>query len=420
MGGDDDAPPKVLVPCLGVPLLDHLRRAVEPLGAAETVVVTGHRADLVDAWLGEHWPGARIVLQVPQNGTGHATRLALEAIPDFDGDVLVLNGDVPQLHTSDLEHLLAAHRDTGAQASLLTGVVDEPGRLGRVVRDADGAFEAIVEAADADAAVLAIKEFNTGIYAFDAAALREAVGGLSTANAQGEEYVTDAVGLVDGVVTPVPCADPGSLSGVNDWADLAIATSLIRRRITAAHMARGVVVTDPDTTVIEVDVEIEAGATVFPFSYIGKGCRIGAGAEVGPFARLRNGAVLEAGAQVGNFVEVKNSVLRAGAKAKHLTYLGDADVGERANIGCGTITANYDGKDKHRTTIGADASVGSGTVLVAPVTLPEGARTGANAVVLPTTKAQPGDTVAGVPARVVSKKNDDASAPDAEKEESSA
>jgi len=424
MGGEDDAPPKVLVECLGAPLLEHVRRAVAPLDADETVVVTGHRADLVDAWMTKHWSEAQTALQQPQNGTGHATRLALEAIPDFDGDVAVLYGDVPQLHTADIERLLAAHRGTKALASLLTGVVDEPGRLGRVVRDATGRFERIVEAADADAAVLAIKEFNTGIYVFDAATLRAAVSDLSTANAQGEEYVTDAVGTIaaKGTVTPVLCADPRSLSGVNDWGDLATATALIRRRITSEHMARGVVVTDPDTTVIEIDVEIEAGAKIFPFTHIGKGCRIAAGAEVGPFARLRGGAVLEADAVVGNFVEVKGSRLGAGAKAKHLSYLGDADVGENANIGCGTITANYDGKNKHRTTIGPGASTGSGTVLVAPVTLPEGAKTGANAVMLSKTPAQAGDTLVGVPARVISRKSneDGGSASDAAKEESSA
>ncbi|MDJ0523074.1 MAG: NTP transferase domain-containing protein [Planctomycetota bacterium] len=404
LGGGDDLPPKVLLDCLGIPLIEHVRRALAPLGAAETVVVTGYQAEVVDAWLEDAWSDARRVLQEPQNGTGHATRIALDALPDFDGDVLVIYGDVPQLLTDDLRHLLDAHRDREAAATVLTGVVPEPGLLGRIVRDANGAFARIVEARDATPDELALTEFNTGLYVFDAAALRPALAGLTTDNDQGEEYLTDALTSIAGTggrIEAVCSADPRSLLGVNDWADVAAAVATLRRRICDEHMRRGVRITDPDTTVIEADVEIAPDAHVYPFTHIGIGCRIGAGAKVGPFARLRGGTVLEPGAEIGNFVEVKGSTVGAGAKAKHLTYLGDAQVGAKANVGCGVVTANYDGKRKHQTVIGPEASIGSGTILVAPVEVGRGGTTGANAVILPKDGVPEGATVVGVPARVL-------------------
>jgi len=399
-----DLPPKALLDCLGLPLLEHVRRALAPLAAAETVVVTGHKADEVEAWLGEGWADARIVRQVPQHGTGHAARLALDALPDFTGAVLVVYGDVPQLRTEDLARLLAAHPTSGSAATVLSGVIAEPGLLGRIVRDDQGAFARIVEARDAAPAELAVTEFNTGIYVFQAAALRAALAELSTDNDQGEEYLTDAiehVAAAGGVVSCVPAADPRALLGVNDWQDVAAAIATLRRRVCAEHLRRGVRITDPDTTVIEADVEIAPGAVIHPFTHIARGCRIGAGAQVGPFARLRGATVLEAGAQIGNFVEVKGSIVGAGAKAKHLTYLGDADVGAGANVGCGVVTANYDGRRKHRTVIGPGASIGSGTILVAPVEVGRDATTGANAVILPKDGVPAGATAVGVPARVL-------------------
>lgn len=406
-----DPPPKVLVSCLGVPLLEHVRRALAPLQADETVVVTGHRHEAVDAWVAEHWTEARTVLQEPQRGTGHAVRVAMDVLPEFDGDVLVVYGDVPQLLTRDLESLLGAHRQRHARAALLTGVLPDAGSLGRIVRDRAGRFERIVEAKDAANRpdILAIGEFNTGIYAFRADALRPAVQDLSRDNAQGEEYATDAVVRIaegGGVVESVHAFHPASLRGVNDHTDLADATSLLRRRIATEHMRAGVTIVDPDTTIIEADVEIAPGATIYPFTHLARGTRIGADAKIGPFARLRGNTVVEARAEIGNFVEAKAAHFGEGAKAKHLTYVGDAEVGPGANIGCGTITANYDGTHKHRTTIGPRASIGSGTVLVAPVTVKEGGVTGANAVVLAGQDVEPGQVVVGVPARPIQKRED--------------
>ena len=400
----DETPPKVLLECLGVPLLEHVRRAVTQLAPDTVVVVTGHDAERVEAWLADSWPEALAVRQIPQEGTGQALRLALDAIPTFEGDVIVAYGDVPQVRGADLARLLETHRGADAGATVLSGRATDPGALGRIVRGVGGAFVEIVEARDAASRpeVLAVNEFNTGFYAFDADALRPALVDLSRANAQGEEYATEAVNRIAASgrgVASVLAEDPGALLGVNSFDDLAQAVSAVRRRIASEHMARGVHIVDPDTTVIEVDVEIAAGARILPFTHVGRGCRIGKGASVGPFARLRGGTVLEAGAEAGNFVEMKATRMGEGAKAKHLTYLGDADVGARANIGCGTVTANYDGKRKHKTTIEERASIGSGTILVAPVTVGAGARTGANAVVPSGRDVPPGETVVGVPAK---------------------
>lgn len=400
----DDAPPKVLVECLGVPILEHVRRAVAPLAPERTLVVVGYGAADVRAWLDGAWSEARAVLQEPQLGTGHAARTALDALPRFEGDVLVVNGDVPQLRLADLEALLGRHRATGADAVFLTGIAADAGRLGRVVRDASGAFASIVEAKDAAGRpeILALREFNTGMYAFRVEALRPALARLTRENAQGEEYLTDALAHVQragGRVEALPHADAAQLLGVNTHSDLAHAFSVLRRRVVEEHLARGVTIVDPDTTLIELDVSLAPGARILPFTYIQRGCRVAAGAVVGPFARLRGKADIGPHAEIGNFVEVKSSTVGAGAKAKHLAYLGDAVVGNDANIGCGTITANFDGKHKHTTEIGARARIGSGTVLVAPVRVGEGAVTGANSVVTARRDVLPGQTVAGVPAR---------------------
>ena len=409
-----DAPPKVLLECLGAPLLEHVRRALEGLGADLTLVVVGHQAAQVRAYLDQRWKGARPILQDPQNGTGHALRLAMDALPRFDGDVLVVSGDVPQVTRAALERLLAKHRAARAAATFLTGSLPDAGSLGRVVRGPDGRFEAIVEARDAAdrPAILALHEFNTGLYAFRADALRPALAGVAAqqvapqqggrGNAQGEEYLTDAVGRIraaGGLVEALCVPEGATLLGVNTWEDLALAFAVLRRRILAEHLARRVEIVDLEHTIVEVDVVIEPGARLLPFTYVQSGCRIAAGAVVGPFARLRGAAVLEADAEVGNFVEVKASTLGRGVKAKHLAYLGDATVGAEANIGCGVITANFDGTKKHRTEIGARARIGSGTVLVAPVQIGERAVTGANSVVTARRNVAAGQVVVGVPAR---------------------
>jgi bifunctional UDP-N-acetylglucosamine pyrophosphorylase / glucosamine-1-phosphate N-acetyltransferase len=411
------ATPKVLHPLLGRTLLGHVLGAATSAAADHTIVVVGHRADLVQAHLDEVAPHATPVLQAQQNGTGHAVRLALEAAPDAAGTVVVLNGDVPLLRPATVDALLAAHEESKSGATVLAAEVDDPTGLGRVVRDATGNLERIVEERDAEPAVRAIREINAGIYAFDAALLREALGKLSTDNDQGEEYLTDVFGLLAAVGHPVGvfvAGDAEETLGCNDRAELAKLRALLRDRVNTAWMRSGVSILDPSTTWIDVtvrlspDAEIDqnsqllgatsvgAGAVIGPDTTlidtrVGEGAvvlrthsigaQVGPEATVGPFSFLRPGTVLGRKAKIGGFVEAKNAELGDGAKVPHLSYVGDASIGAKANIGAGTIFANYDGVHKHRTTVGDAAFVGSDTVLIAPVEVGPGAYVAAGSAI---------------------------------------
>jgi bifunctional UDP-N-acetylglucosamine pyrophosphorylase/glucosamine-1-phosphate N-acetyltransferase len=411
------ATPKVLHPLLGRTLLGHVLTAADAAQAAATLVVVGHKAEQVRAHLSEVAPAATPVLQAEQNGTGHAVRIALEAAPDATGTVVVLNGDVPLLRPETVEALLAAHEESKAGATVLAAEVADPAGLGRVVRDAAGNLERIVEERDASPEVRAIREINAGIYAFDAALLREALGKLSTDNDQGEEYLTDVFALLATVGHPVGvfvAGDAEETLGCNDRAELATLRALLRDRVNTAWMRSGVSILDPSTTWIDVtvrlspDAEIDqnsqllgattvgAGAVVGPDTtlidtVVGEGAvvlrthsigaQIGPQATVGPFSFLRPGTVMGRKAKIGGFVETKNAELGDGAKVPHLSYVGDASIGARANIGAGTIFANYDGVNKHRTTVGDAAFVGSDTVLIAPVEVGPGAYVAAGSAI---------------------------------------
>jgi bifunctional UDP-N-acetylglucosamine pyrophosphorylase/glucosamine-1-phosphate N-acetyltransferase len=403
------ATPKVLHPLLGRTLLGHVLSAATSAAADHTIVVVGHRADLVQAHLDEVAPHATPVLQAQQNGTGHAVRLALEAAPDAAGTVVVLNGDVPLLRPATVDALLAAHEESKSGATVLAAEVDDPTGLGRIVRHASGRLERIVEERDAAPEVRAIREVNAGIYAFDAALLREALSRLSTDNDQGEEYLTDVFALLAEAGHPVGvhvAADAEETLGCNDRAELAGLRARLRDRVNKAWMRAGVSILDPATTWIDVtvtlspDAEIDqnsqllgatsvgAGAVIGPDTTlidttVGEGAvvlrthsigaQVGPAATVGPFSFLRPGTVLGRKAKIGGFVEAKNAELGEGAKVPHLTYVGDATIGAKANIGAGTIFANYDGVGKHHTTVGEAAFVGSDTVLIAPVEIGPGA-----------------------------------------------
>ncbi|MBI1759629.1 MAG: bifunctional UDP-N-acetylglucosamine diphosphorylase/glucosamine-1-phosphate N-acetyltransferase GlmU [Actinobacteria bacterium] len=405
--------PKVLHRLLGRTLLGHVLAACEPLAAGHTLVVVGHGREAVTASLPGH---ARSVVQHDQHGTGHATRLALEDIPAAQGTIVVLPGDAPLLTTDTLARLIAAHEASTAVATVLTTEVADPTGYGRVIRTAAGDVVRIVEHADATPAERAVREINAGVYAFTAEPLRQALGALSTDNVQGEEYLTDVIGMyVDkGLPVRIAAAGPRETEGVNDRAQLAAAARVIRDRIVTGWMRSGVAVLDPETVWIDVDVRLEpdttvlpnvqlqgattvaAGATIGPDctlidTVVGAGARvqrahcdraeIGADVSVGPYCYLRPGTRLGPAAKAGSFVEIKASEIGAGSKVPHLSYVGDATVGEHSNIGAGTVFVNYDGVAKHRTVIGSHARTGADNMFVAPVTVGDGAYTAAGSVI---------------------------------------
>ncbi|HHW34078.1 MAG TPA: bifunctional UDP-N-acetylglucosamine diphosphorylase/glucosamine-1-phosphate N-acetyltransferase GlmU [Paracoccus solventivorans] len=387
--------PKVLHRLGGTALLAHALAAGRSLDPARVVVVAGHGADAVSRAVAKLDPEAQVALQSEQLGTGHAVAQALPLLDGFDGRVVVLYGDTPFIAPETLE-ALAAHP---ADVVVLGFRAADPGRYGRLVADGDS-LDRIVEYKDADEATRAITLCNSGVMAVDAGLLRDLVGQLSNDNAAGEYYLTDVVALAraQGRSAAVVTCDEAETLGINTRAELAAAEAAFQYRKRAEALENGVTIADPATVWFAVDthvgrdaiigqnvvfgpgVTVESGAEILPFCHL-EGCHVSAGATVGPFARLRPGAELGGDAHVGNFVEIKNAVLAEGVKVGHLTYLGDAEVGERTNIGAGTVTCNYDGVGKHRTVIGADAFIGSDTMLVAPVSVGARAMTGSGSVI---------------------------------------
>jgi bifunctional UDP-N-acetylglucosamine pyrophosphorylase/glucosamine-1-phosphate N-acetyltransferase len=395
--------PKVLHDLCGAPMVLWPVRAALAAGAGRVLVVDSP-ARALEQVLPE---GVELAVQPQPDGTGGAVAAALAQLDAGGaavvGTVLVLSGDVPLLDAATIDGLAQAHAQSGAAATIVTSMLEDPSGYGRVVRDSAGNVLRVVEtkkAGDASEAELQINEVNAGIYAFDAAALREALPRLSAENAQHELYLPQALDMLraDGkTVAAHVLDDAAAMLGVNDRVALAHVRKLAQRAINERHMRAGVGIVDPDATVIELDVQIGQDTTIEPFTTIrgstkiGTGCTIKHsylidcvledGVSVGPFAYLRPGTVLREGSKVGTFVELKNSDLGAGAKVPHLSYIGDADVGEGSNLGAATITANYDGQKKHRTTIGKRVRGGVDTSFVAPVTVGDDAYTAAGSIV---------------------------------------
>jgi bifunctional UDP-N-acetylglucosamine pyrophosphorylase / glucosamine-1-phosphate N-acetyltransferase len=415
------ATPKVLHRLAGRSLVEHAVRAAAGLAPQRMAVVVGHGREAVT----EHRHEVAKVLDVTvsvavqevQHGTGHAVRCALDELPGgLGGTVLVTYGDVPLLDTATLSALLAEHSAAGNAVTVLSAEVDDPTGYGRIVRAADGSVEAIVEQKDASAEQAAIREINSGVYAFDAEVLATALGRLSTDNAQGEQYLTDVLGIArdDGHrVGTFACTDPWLVEGVNDRVQLAALGVELNRRLTERWMREGVTMTDPSTVWLDAGVELAPdvvlepnvqlrgatcageGAVIGPDTTltdvrVGAGARvvrthggdaeIGDGANVGPFAYLRPGTKLHDSGKIGTFVEVKNSEIGRGTKVPHLSYVGDATIGEYSNIGAASVFVNYDGVTKRRSTVGSHARTGCDNMFVAPVSVGDGAYTGAGAV----------------------------------------
>lgn len=412
------ATPKLLHPLAGSPIVAHVLRTAQALDAAHVVAVVRHERDQVAAAVESTLPGTVVVDQDEIPGTGRAVEQAIAVLPDdFAGEVLVLNGDVPLLDADTLAAFLERHRGHAAQASVLSAFYDDPTGYGRVVRDDRGGFDRIVEQKDATDDERAIDEINAGIYAFGANALRDQLANLTTENAQGEKYLTDVIQLLreaGSEVEAVPVSEPWLVAGINDRAQLSETAARLNALIVRGWQLAGVTIEDPATTWIDLDVRIEADVTIRPGTQL-KGATviatgavvgpdttlvdceiganaevkrtdatlsvIGAGASVGPFAYLRPGTMLGADGKIGTFVETKNARIGAGSKVPHLSYVGDATVGEHSNIGAGSIFANYDGVRKHHSDVGSHVKTGAHGVFVAPVRIGDGAYTGAGTVV---------------------------------------
>jgi bifunctional UDP-N-acetylglucosamine pyrophosphorylase / glucosamine-1-phosphate N-acetyltransferase len=413
--------PKVLHTFGGRSMLSHVLHAVAKVAPQHLVVVLGKHRDVISPAVADLADQlARPIetaVQDQQLGTGHAALCGLAALPvDFDGVVVVTSGDTPLLDADTLAGLISAHTDSSAAVTVLTTTVPDPTGYGRVLRTQDGEVTAIVEQADATESQRRITEVNTGVYAFDIGALRSALNRLSTDNAQHEMYLTDVIEIVrvdHRAVAARHVDDAALVAGVNDRVQLADVGAELNRRIVTAHQRAGVTVVDPATTWIDVDVTIGRDSVIHPGTQLlgathvgecatvgpdttltdvtvgaaarvirthGSSSTIGAGAEVGPFTYLRPGTVLGDTAKLGAFVEAKNSVIGTGTKVPHLTYVGDADIGEHSNIGASSVFVNYDGENKHRTQVGSHVRTGSDTMFVAPVTVGDGAYTGAGTV----------------------------------------
>ncbi len=412
------ATPKVLHPIGGRSLIAHVLDTAAGLDPQTVVAVVRHERERVAAAILDHAPHTRIVDQDAIPGTGRAVEQAVEALPaDFDGSIVVLSGDVPLIDVPTLQRLVDGHVGGGRSMTLLSAIYENPTGLGRILRGADGLVTGIVEEKDADDAQRRITEINGGIYVFARPALERALAGIDTNNAQGEKYLTDAAAAIlaeGGAVEAVATDDPWLIAGVNDRAQLSDAGVEMNRRIVRAHQRAGVTIQDPATTWIDADVSIEPDVEILPGTFlrgatsiatgaivgpdttlvdceVGEGARIrrseatlavfGAGVEVGPYSFVRPGTELGAKGKIGAFVETKNAKIGEASKVPHLSYVGDATIGRETNVGAGTIVANYDGVNKHRTVVGDAVRIGSKNVLIAPVTIEDGVYTAAGALI---------------------------------------
>ncbi len=421
--------PKVLHKILNKTMLDYVIEAARGGSAEAVCVVVGHKAEEVKA--GIACDGVGFALQKEQKGTGHAVMMAADFIED-DKDMLILYGDTPLMQGESLARLAEIHRTEGNGVTVVSAVLDDPTGYGRIVRDSAGNFRKIVEHKDASAEERGIQEINTGIYIFNGRALRESLQKLGNENAQGEYYLTDcleSILLDGGRVGIVTAEDADEFFGVNSRVQLAEAAGIMRERVNRKHMENGVTIIDPANTCIDPSVKIGMDTVILPGcvlegdTVIGEDCEVGPhtrltdmklgngvkiqqtvaleseigdGAVVGPFAYIRPNCHIGNRVKVGDFVEVKNSTIGDGTKIPHLSYVGDTDAGERINFGCGSIMVNYDGKKKHRTTVGNDVFVGCNVNLVAPVTVEQGAYIAAGSTI---TKDVPEDVLAVARAR---------------------
>ncbi len=423
--------PKVLQPLVGATLVERVLASTVNLQPERRLLIVGHQAERVEQQLSAIG-GLEFVRQQPQNGTGHAVQQLLPVMDGFEGELLVLNGDVPLLRSETIESLVSAHRDSGADVTLLTASLADPTGYGRVFADGEGKVRGIVEHRDCSDKQRSNNLTNAGIYCFNWRALAEVLPKLSTDNDQGEFYLTDTVAMLP-LAMHVEVADPEEVNGINNRKQLAQCEAVLQKRLRDHWMAEGVTFVDPNSCTLSEDCQFGRDVVIEPQTHlrgicrIGDNCRLGPGSlledaelgnnvtvlhsvvreatvgngvAIGPFAHLRPAADVGDGCRIGNFVEVKMSQLGAGTKVNHLSYVGDASLGENVNVGAGTITANYDGVRKHRTVIGDGSKTGANSVLVAPVTLGAKVTVGAGSTI---TKDVPDGALAIGRARQLSK-----------------
>jgi len=400
---------KVLHPIQGLPVLGHVLKTLALLGVKKPRVVVGSQADQVRAFLTQadklFDQSSLSVLQAEQKGTGHAVLMTVPSLKKSRGDVLIWPGDMPLVKPATLKRFLSEHARSGSAVSVLSCLAVNPYGYGRILR-AGGKFIGIREELDASESERTIQEVNTGIYVFQAPLLFGALKKLKPSNRKAELYLTDTIEILarEGHdVHAFPFAEPQEGQGINSREDLAKAIQVMNQREVQRHMMQGVTFEAPGQTFVAAGVKIGQDTVVYPWCYIESGVTIGKGCQIGPFAKIRSGSVIGDGSVVGSFVEINRTKFGKAVLAKHLAYLGDAVVGDGSNIGAGTITANYDGKNKHVTRIGKKAFIGSNTVLIAPVQIGDQAKTGAGAVVTAGTHVRRGEVALGVPARTIRK-----------------
>lgn len=379
--------PKVLHTIFEKTLLGYVIDAVNNTGIAdENFVIVGHQAERVEEYINKNYDNAKCVLQSPQLGTGHAVSMALPYLKDFDGEVIILCGDTPLITSETIKEFVEAHRNLKSDITVMSAIFENPTNYGRIIRNSNNTLNSIVEEKDATPEQKAVKEINAGIYCLNWAKIKPAFSQLKTNNAQGEYYLTDIIkwGNEQNLsVNAYTLKDNEEIYGINSKSNLAEATKFLNRKIVQKHLDNGVQIIDPATTWISPETEIEADTIIYPSTYIEGKNKIGKHCKIGPFAHLRGDVVLEDYVKIGNFVEVKMTTIKSHTNACHLTYLGDSEIGSNVNIGAGTITANYNPltKVKSKTIIGDNVKIGSNSVLVAPVTIEEGANVGALSVI---------------------------------------
>ncbi|MFP4021870.1 MAG: bifunctional UDP-N-acetylglucosamine diphosphorylase/glucosamine-1-phosphate N-acetyltransferase GlmU [Halanaerobium sp.] len=426
---------KVLHPVAGKAIIKHVLNTLDGLNC-KIVNVIGHQKEKVQAELEDldKWD-LNYVVQSEQLGTGHAVKQAADYIGNHSGPVLILYGDTPLLRKETVAEFVKKHQNNNSDLTVMTAIFDDPAGYGRIVKNDKGQLISIVEEKDADQKTKKIKEINSGVNCIDSELLKDFLNNMDNDNVQGEFYLTDIIEFAvkkNKKINTYTVQDSDEIIGINTRKQQAEAEKILRNRIIEQHLANGVTIIDPDTTFIDSEVEIEPDVTIYPFNYLegrtkiakntvlNQNCKlkdavigenveilsntiikeseVGADTNVGPFAYLRPGSKVENNCKIGDFVELKKTTVKSGAKVPHLCYAGDAEIGERTNIGAGTIFANYDGENKYKTTIGKDAFIGSDSILVAPVRIGNNAKTAAGSVV--TKDVNSGDTVMGVPARV--------------------